>query len=63
MMKLCSSCRGAGCENCDYEGVDSEVTFTKKKIVRNQKLSYNDYQAKKSRELNKIDKKNVREDF
>lgn len=63
MMKLCKACRGAGCEDCGYEGVDSEVTFTAKKIVRNKKLGYQEYQAKKSRELTKIDKKNSREDF
>lgn len=63
MMKLCGSCKGHGCEACDYEGVASEVTFTKKKIIRNHKLDYDQYQAKKERELSKIDKKNSREEF
>lgn len=63
MMKLCGSCKGAGCEACNYEGVDSEVTFTKKKIIRNKKLDYQQYQAKKEKELGKVDKKNAREDF
>jgi hypothetical protein len=63
MMKLCGSCKGAGCEACDFEGVDSEMTFTKKKIIRSNKLGYNEYQEKKQRELNKIDKKNSREEI
>jgi hypothetical protein len=64
MMKLCGSCKGAGCEACNFEGVDADMSFTRKKIVRTQqKLNYNEYHAKKERELNKIDKKNSREDF
>lgn len=62
-MKLCGKCNGLGCEACDFEGVASEVTFTKKKIIRNTKLDYQQYQAKKEKELNKIDKKNSREEF
>lgn len=63
MMKLCGGCQGHGCEACDFEGVASEATFTKKKIIRNKTLDYEQYQEKKERELNKIDKKNIREDF
>jgi hypothetical protein len=62
-MKLCSKCNGVGCEDCGFEGVDSEVTFTKKKIIRNKTLKYQEYQAKKEKELNKVDKKNAREEL
>lgn len=63
MLKICQICKGHGCEACDYEGVASEVTFTKKKIIRNTKLDYEQHQAKKEKEFNKIDKKNSREEF
>lgn len=63
MLKLCKTCKGAGCEDCNFEGVDADVTFTQKKIIRNKTMKFNDYQNKKQQELNKIDKKNIREDF
>lgn len=60
-MKVCSVCSGKGCERCNFEGVDFEVTFTRKNISSRKKLSYDDYQKKKQRDF-KIDKKNAREE-
>lgn len=61
-MRICGKCQGHGCEDCNFEGVDADVTFTRKKIIRSKTMKYQEFQKHKEQELNKIDKKNIRED-
>lgn len=60
--KLCPSCYGSGCEDCDYEGVVGSV-FNVNKIIKKKSMDYQTYQNKKDKELSKIDKKNIREEL
>lgn len=57
-MKICDECSGKGCESCDFEGCTSQVTFTVGKINNRKKLGFDEYQAKKSKNM-KFDKKNA----
>lgn len=57
-MKLCSSCNGRGCESCNYEGIDAQVSFTVGKINRRRELSHDEYETKRNKSM-KFDKKNA----
>lgn len=61
-MRVCPECKGMGCDICNYEGMDTKLTMVKRPPSK-RKLTYQEYKNKRDRDLNKIDKKNAREEF